>query len=164
MKYEPSVAWLWGSVYACFDTNCWILTSCGWEKDQELVNKRMGCSSVVTSQGLLIVGGWNSKETTEVVSQTGSRSSFPLSSEMQEHCVIQTSSSSAVLIGGSYTPKQALEYTGLDGPDSEVKSTNLPDLITGRANLGCGTYRHQGTLVGSSNPCFVTDLTLFPRC
>lgn len=155
MQYEPSVAWMWGALYACYGGSympamCYLFTKNGWEEGPDLIMwRRVGVSSVVTSRGLLIIGGdQESRETTEVVSQTGSRSSFPLSSKMQHHCVIKTSSSSAVLTGGSYTLKQALEYTGLDGPDSGVTSTDLPDLNTGRKAHGCGAYEHHGALVG----------------
>ena len=151
MMEGASVGWLGGAVYACYMFKCFILTASGWEAGPDLMNKRQGSRSVVTSQGLLITGGFHdSLKTTEVVSETGSKSSFQLSSEMQMHCIIQTSSSSIVLIGGSRNPSQVLEYSGLDGPDAGVTSTALPNLNIGRDRHGCGSYEHHGTLVGSS--------------
>ena len=134
------------------DHDCIILTDSGWEKGPDLIQLREHSSSVVTSQGFLITGGGNEddQDTTEVVSRTGSRSSFKLSSKMYNHCMIKTSDSSAVLTGGSNTLSQVLEYSGLDGPDAGVTSTALPNLNFPRKNHGCGAYQHNGTLVGSS--------------
>ena len=101
----------------------------------------------VTSRGLLLVGGTQSPNTTELLPTEGGDAvqSFPLEHEMSYHCSISLSPSSFILTGGDNTPNLVTEYSGLD--TGEVTTTELPPLIHGRFDHACGTYTSGDTQV-----------------
>ena len=56
-------------------TSCHSLTSGGtWEKTSELLESRVGYSSWASPSGLMLLGGWYSRRTTEMIQENGTSS------------------------------------------------------------------------------------------
>ena len=71
------------------------------------MSQRIVHGSAVTSRGLLLLGGYNSHQSTELVTNANtSAQSFHLKSNRYAFCVIQLSLSSMVLTGGWSTQRQ----------------------------------------------------------
>ena len=130
----------WGNtVITCYDDSCDQLSPSGWQHWRNTLYSRKYHTSVVTSQGLLLVGGLHSPTSTELLLwQPGqSREGFSLQHQRSSHCSIQTSPNTIVLTGGDY-PSSSLvtEYSGL-GAGEEVSSRDLPPLLHPRYGHAC---------------------------
>ena len=127
----------------------------GWQHWRKTLHTRQFHTSAVTSQGLLLLGGSYSPNTTELLPWEGgeSREGFSLQHDGHHHCSIQTSPGTIVLTGGPWSPGPAsslvTEYSGL-GSIEEVTSRELPPFLHPRALHACGWYS-----VGDSqvSPC-----------
>jgi len=128
-----------GQLVACRDFDCVVLAEDkdSWEVIEGPEESRVYHTSAVTSRGLLLIGGYNSPGTTELL-QAGQ--TFPLTRSMDEHCSIQVSESTIVLTGGRITLNLVTEYSGLETGGWEVTSKQLPSLVTGRRQHACGSY------------------------
>jgi len=126
-----------GQLVACRDFDCVVLVEDSWEGIEGPEESRVYHTSAVTSRGLLLIGGYNSPGTTELL-QAGQ--TFPLTHNLDEHCSIQVSESTIVLTGGRITLNLVTEYSGLETGGWEVSSKQLPGLVTGRRQHACGTY------------------------
>ena len=76
---------------ACYDSACYSLTRSGWLHYKDTVHTRQFHASAVLQNGLLLVGGSFSPDTTELVPLDGGNSTlgFFLENERQLHCSIQ---------------------------------------------------------------------------
>jgi len=126
-----------GQFVACRDFDCVALVGDAWEGIEGPELSRVYHTSAVTSRGLLLIGGYNSPGTTELL-QIGQ--TFPLTHNMDEHCSIQVSESTIVLTGGRITLNLVTEYSGLETGGWEVSSKQLASLGTGRRQHACGSY------------------------
>jgi len=122
---------------ACRDDACVSLDGDAWAQIQGPQQRRVYHTSAVTTRGLLLMGGYDSPGTTELL-QAGE--TFPLTHNLDEHCSIQLSESTVVLTGGRITFNTVTEYSGLDSGGWEVSSRELPSLNTGRRQHACGSY------------------------
>ena len=143
MSYGPTLNLVNGIIFVCFADSCDILTADGWQSGPSTVYSRRWHTSAVTSRGkLLLVGGFDSSATTELVSLDGgeSRESFTLSPTRDNHCSIQVDESTIIITGGKGEGYSlATEYSGLDEEDTTVQQ-QLPDLNAGREGHACGSY------------------------
>jgi hypothetical protein len=150
--HEPTVDTVAGRVLACYGASCLELTGSGWEAGPSTLYSRVGHTSAVTAEGLLLVGGhggMDSTTTTELLPAEGgpSKEGFTLQLGRQFHCSIQLSADTIVLTGGHTTGSLVTEHSGL-GTGGEVTTRELPALLTPRALHACGVYTVGGTQVG----------------
>ena len=76
---DGAVACGGGEGEAATQTNCYSLTSVGWQKSHQLQKRRSLHSSWSSPAGLLLIGGYHSGTTTEILSATDSSSTFSYS-------------------------------------------------------------------------------------
>jgi hypothetical protein len=147
--YYPTVDTVEGRVLACFWDSCLELTGSGWEAGPSTLHTRTVHTSAVTAEGLLLIGGSGSPNTTEFLPAEGgpTREGFTLQAGRMAHCSIQLSADTIVLTGGSGTFSLVTEHSGL-GTGGEVTTRELPALLTHRAGHACGVYTVGGTQVG----------------
>jgi hypothetical protein len=147
--YGLTVDTVEGRVLACFGVSCLELTGSGWEAGPSTLHTRIVHTSAVTAEGLLLVGGQYSPNTTELLPAEGgpAREGFPLQPGRQQHCSIQLSADTIVLTGGYTTKSLVTEHSGL-GTGGEVTTRELPALLTPRGGHACGVYTVGGTQVG----------------
>ena len=141
MSYGPTVNLVNGVIFACFANSCDILTREGWQSGPSSLFSRRWHTSAVTSRGLLLVGGFDSSHTTELLTLDGgeSQESFALSPARDNHCSIQVDESTIVLTGGKGEGYSLVtEYSGLEEEQPTVKQ--LPQLDVGREGHACGSY------------------------
>jgi len=136
--YSPTLDFYQDLLFACFGPSCVILTEAGWQEGPSLVEARSAHTSFVTSQGILLVGGGDSPNTAELVTEGGSTERFTFNPGRQGHCSVQVDSTTMVLTGGSPTESWATEYSGL--LEEEVTAKSLPGLSDGRWLHACGAF------------------------
>jgi len=137
--YGNTVSALEEKLVVCYNVTCWQLTDeSGWEVLATTKQSRRYHSAASTSHGLLLLGGSDSPETTEILQDNESLQSFALSPGRKNHCSIQVDSSTIVLTGGSRTTSTVTEISNVG--NEEVSIGDLPSLITGRRNHACGIY------------------------
>jgi len=142
--YGNTVTALGEELVVCYNVTCWQLTEeSGWGVLAVTRESRRYHSTASTSQGLLLLGGSDSPQTTEILQDNESLQSFPLSPGRKNHCSIQVDPSTIVLTGGSKTTSTVTEISNLE--NEEVSSRDLPSLITGRRNHACGIYTRAPT-------------------
>jgi len=119
-----------------------------WTNSHTLTQKRVGHSSWMTNKGLLLMGGWYSDTTTELLSLEGGQGvpSFEMEYRTKYACAIpDLDGHSVVLAGGGFhedDSKRVSRYN-LHGFVED-----MPQLTVGRMDLGCGSYqRDDGTQV-----------------
>ena len=131
-----------GSLVDCHGTTCNRLTpEEGWEEVVVLLEPRLGHTSAVISDDLLLlVGGKESSDTTELVdiARGESTASFTLQPGRQFHCSVQLTSDTVVLTGGLGTDTSVAEFSSLGESEPSVKE--LPGLQDGRRAHACGSY------------------------
>merc|ERR1719234_1270481 len=145
MSYGPTLNLVNGIIFACFAQACDILTAAeeGWQSGPSTIYSRRWHTSAVTPQGLLLVGGFDSSNTTELLPLDGgdSQESFTLSPSRDNHCSIHVDESTIVLIGGKGEGAGlSTEYSGLEGENYPTVK-QLPELIVGREGHACGSYK-----------------------
>ena len=88
---SPTVDILQGVPVACYGTACYELTEAGWLHYQDTLHAREYHTSAVLEEGLLLVGGYYSPSTTEVLLGNGGQASegFSLNPGRDTHCSIQ---------------------------------------------------------------------------
>jgi hypothetical protein len=114
--YGSTVDTVEGRVLACYYDSCLELTGSGWEAGPSTLHSRSHHTSAVTAEGLLLVGGYYSPTTTELLPAEGgpAREGFPLQPGRWGHCSIQLSADTIVLTGGTSTQSLVTEYSGLE--------------------------------------------------
>merc|ERR1711971_281468 len=123
----------------CQLNHCLRFINNTWQNGSQTLFSRYLHTSAVTSRGLLLVGGIEYSNTTEFLKEDGTaEESFPLLPGRSEHCSVQVSASSLVVIGGSGAWSLVTEYSGLE--DVAVTSRELPQLVEGRQAHACGSY------------------------
>ena len=149
MSYGPTVNLLDGVILACFANSCDQLTKEGWQAGPSTTKSRRWHTSAVLPQGLLLLGGFDSPDTTELLTLDGGagRESFSLIPGRDNHCSVQVDATTVVLIGGKKDAKNlATEYSGLVKDDDPIVK-QLPELLVGREGHACGTYHLEGRQV-----------------
>ena len=137
----PTLGRLQGSILACYETSCHVLSETGWQALATTLHSRRWHTASTTSQGLLLVGGDDpSFTTTELVSaeEADTREGFHLLHERKEHCAIQLSDSAIVLTGGRSSLSLVTEYSEVD--QQEATPRELASLVSGRYHHACGAY------------------------
>ena len=87
---QPSVSLLLGNVTACFGRSCQQLLDGGWSTGTMTMEEREGHTSATTSSGVLLLGGFYSPNTTELIQSDGqSRLGFSLLPGRSGHCSIE---------------------------------------------------------------------------
>ena len=97
--YGLTVDILQGLPVACYYTSCYQLTGAGWLHYQDTLHSRYRHTSAVLEEGLLLVGGYESRSTTEVLPVDGgeAREGFSLNPGRQYHCSIQVRLTNRIL-------------------------------------------------------------------
>ena len=158
--FDPSLNTWEDTLISCQGDSCDHLTPSGWQLWRQTLYSRVYHTSAVTSQGLLLVGGYDSPTTTELLPWEGgdAREGFALQHESFEHCSIQTSPGTIVITGGNIdsdyyvTSSLVTEYSKL-GAGEEVTSRELPPLLQPRLDHACGWYSVGDSQVRLVIPC-----------
>ena len=126
----------------CHGTTCnRLIPEDVWEELVELIEPRVGhTSAILANDLLLLVGGRESPSTTELVdiAKGKSTASFNLQTGRQFHCSIQLTSDTVVLTGGLSTETLVTEISNLG--EAETLVEELPALQEGRRAHACGSY------------------------
>ena len=85
----PSVDVVEGEVVACHGTSCSTLSGGVWGEGAVLRESRRWHTTATTARGLLLMGGFDSPNTTEVVVEGQAAVGFPLHPGRESHCSIQ---------------------------------------------------------------------------
>ena len=92
--FQPSVSLLLGNVTACFGRSCQQLLDSGWSTGIMTMEEREGHTSATTDSGVLLLGGFYSPNTTELIQSDGqSHPGFSLQPGRSEHCSIEVQNS-----------------------------------------------------------------------
>ena len=134
------------AVVACLDSACDRLTATGWQQLAELQPARVGHTSAVHGDRMLLVGGDARPATTEWVSSSLVEAGFDISPARTGHCSVHVTSH-VILSGGDVSPPIAIpdliatvvQYSLLDGTEQV-----LPSLNHFRKNHACGVYTSEG--------------------
>ena len=126
----------------CHGRTCNQLTpQNGWEEVVVLVEPRLGHTSAVLDDDLLLlVGGRDSSETTEMVDLAKGKSmiGFSVQPGRRFHCSTQLTADTIVLTGGLGTQTIVSEISNLREPEPSLR--DLPSLQEGRRAHACGSY------------------------
>jgi len=109
-----------------------------WTNYTSTMESRYDHTSWVSSAGLVLMGGYSSGTTTEIVPSGGGN--FSLLQNICYACAI-ADKDSTIITGGLWTQKVVARYT-LQG-----HVENLPEMNQGRYHHGCGSYYSSGTKV-----------------
>ena len=112
-----------------------------WE-NLTTIEWRVAHTSAITPDGLLLVGGSGSPNTTELIPKERDEEGymgFSLETGRQFHCSIQIDETSIVLTGGLGTEFLVTEHTELGDLDDAV-NREIANLTTGRYYHACGMY------------------------
>jgi len=123
-------------IITCCDNNCDVFQAGQWEHLVNTVEYRDEHSSIVTSDGILLLGG-NGTNTTEVIPPTG-EDAQPGTFDIRhgrDHCTIALSQDIAIVTGGTNTYDLVTSYT-LPGGSPRA----LPSLQEGRWGHACTWY------------------------
>merc|ERR1711892_140161 len=119
-----------------------------WTYSHTLDHKRVGHSSWITNKGLLLMGGWYSDTTTELLSLEGGQGvpSFEMEYRTKYACAIpDLDGHSVVLAGGGFHEDDSKRVSRYN---IHGFVEDMPQLTVGRMDLGCGSYqRDDGTQV-----------------
>jgi len=118
----------------CYELTPNSLTA--WTKYADLNKTRFQHLTWESSQGLVVMGGWDSPTTAEVVN---GNISFPHSSIRRACGITDTETDSVIVTGGSDTPSNVFRYN-LTGLIEE-----LPTMNQGRQFHGCASYKDKTT-------------------
>merc|ERR1712179_235163 len=117
-------------------TTCISFTSGKWVASHTLGESRWHHNSWGTEEGMLLLGGEESPDTTENILQ--GQPGFPMKYSISNACSISDLTSSTLIItGGEYTMRTVSRY----GPHGFLE--DLPALVVGRQYHGCGSYYRQ---------------------
>merc|ERR1719285_54631 len=145
MSSRPSLDFVSGKLVVCFHTGCDVFTGTTWEPLQDTWKDRWEHGSAVINDFILLVGGFNARNSTERMPVDGgeSKPGYSFKPGREKHCLIKTGASSIVLTGGLFYDDMVTEHSGL-GPGDEMITRELPSLIQARDNHACGMYQNAG--------------------
>jgi len=130
-----------------FTSSCYLLTSSGYKSMPGLKNKRGFATSVVTSLGLWVTGGFDGDQvldTTEIWSNNQSRPHMRLPERMSNHCLTYLNKTHVLLTGG-YTlsgfSSAAYIYNEEEG------FTRIEDMKIERGDHGCSVINDSTVIV-----------------
>ena len=136
-------------VIACYDKSCDELTDIGWVHAQDLLHQRYFYTSIVTTDGMLLIGGAavnGGNETEELIPINQGPNQPAFSLEWWKYtdgsiCSIKINDTSLVLTGGdrSHSESMVTELSKI-GTWKNVGFKDLPKLNSGRAKHACGSY------------------------
>ena len=136
-------------VLACYSKSCDQLTASGWDKAHDLLFERNFYTTIVTSDGMLLIGGASvngGNETEEMVPINNGPNEPAFSLEWWKFtdrsiCSIKVSDTSLVLTGGdrSHSKMMVTQLSKL-GTWKNVAFKGLPQLNSGRSKHACGSY------------------------
>ena len=136
-------------VLACYSKTCDQLTKNGWEHTQVLLFERYFYTTIVTNEGMLLIGGAGpngANETEELIPVNNGPNEPAFSLEWWEYtdgtiCSIKIDNNSFVLTGGgrSHSEKRVTLLSKLK-TWKNVTMTELPQLNSGREKHACGSY------------------------
>jgi len=144
-------------------TSCLEFTSGSWKLSHNLIYPRYGHTSWTTPDGgVLLVGGYYSNTTTEVLSllsdQGDATELFSLEYPSSYSCLIDEGDT-FLLVGGFQQENRVSRYN-IDG-----WLENLDDLNTGRFNHGCTQYQDEdGAMVNVVCGGFDTSYSFLDSC
>lgn len=128
---------------------CLSFTSGKWVTSNNLVEERDGHCSWQTEEGLLVLGGLWSPDTSEIVDLAGEQGgpSFNLQYSAAASCSMPDPTSNSVIVTGGYT-QSGYNYDRVVRYGVLGFVEDLPRLNVGRYSHGCGTYnRGDGQMV-----------------
>lgn len=125
-----------GGVYPSTSNTCLKLseTGQGWQEYKTLNKPRQAHSSWKSPDGIVLMGGFFSGKSTEIVGSSGSRSRFSLQDNTTNACAI--SDEDEVVITGGFGNRKSVKVYNLLG-----FNRNLPDLNFGRQYHACASYQ-----------------------
>jgi len=153
--------------------SCLTLTARGrWERTttyiHALLEERHSHVSWASPSGTILMGGWDSRRTSEKIDESGTSSySFNLEYDTVEACAINLGSS-VILTGGYYSPTYS-SHPRVSEYDEAGFIRYLPDLNQGRRRHGCShyedgegrkTYLVSGGLNGDDGALSTTEVLL----
>jgi len=118
-------------------STCVTFDSGEWATSHTLVEWRFGHSSWQTDQGVILMGGWDSRDTSEIVPMTAEQGelAFALEHSTRYACSMSDLTSDTVIITGGHDNLQTVSRYGTQG-----FLEDLPPLLVGRLGHGCGAY------------------------
>ena len=143
-----------GGYYA--RSTCITFSSGEWVTSHALVEERVSHNSWSTRAGMMLLGGWYSPTSTEIIMQ-GEYSGVPgFTMESRTHaCSIPDKTTDTIIItGGINTTNTVTRYDGLGFLE------DLPSLTDGRYDHGCGAYVTED---GIQVSCII-NYTLYSAC
>ena len=125
------------------DGSCLTFSDGVWRKTHSLVNKRLYHSVWSSSEGLLLMGGVGAGNSTEIIKDGYySAESFPLKYEIVLACQIQFDEM-VIVTGGQDSENAVFAYDN----QGLLEEYDLPDLLEGRYNHGCGHYVNNENII-----------------
>jgi len=132
---------------------CLIFSAGNWTTYSSLIGTRAGHSSWQTEEGIFLIGGMDfsgeySRMDSEYVPNLGDQGepSFSLKYPVLFSCGIPDISSNSIIITGGYNNQQYSNQ--VTRYDEEGFVEDLPSLLVGRSNHGCGSFiRSDGNMV-----------------
>jgi len=124
------------------ETTCLTFSSGGWGIRNTLVDMRTSHCSWETDEGLLLMGGYISPNTSEIAttSSTQAEPSFTMHAMTAESCSIADLTSESGIITGGYHGHPYYLSNKVTRYDKLGFLENLPSLLIGRTMHGCGAY------------------------
>ena len=152
----PSITFIGETIVACYVEACDKLEEGASVKMADTLHNRTGHSTAIVDNKLLLVGGFRSPNTTEMIAVPGGEveESFNLLGEgIKDHCSIQTSKYVTVLTGGYWRSGGSYQVTEFSGLNGVVTRQSLPGLNRARTNHACGQYLSGQSQVISTLHC-----------
>ena len=144
MWYGPTANFVAGQLVACYEYTCerYDDSDDSWTKIADTRSWRQYHSSAQHEDRILLIGGFDSRGSTEWIPTDGGDSQIGpwVVRHGAWHCTIQVSSDLIVVTGGYKTNDYVTEYQ-LTGDATETVMTSL---INGRSSHACGVYREAG--------------------
>lgn len=128
-----------GGVYPGTSRTCLELTQsgAGWKKySSTLSESRTGHSAWKSPDGIVLLGGYHSGDTTELVTREDISSKFSLNTNIRDACAI-SDGVHVVITGGSGNRRNVSVYS-MSGFNK-----TLPQLSVGRQYHACALYRDE---------------------
>ena len=131
-------------VLACYAKTCDQLTESGWEQTHDLLFERYFYTTIVTNEGMLLVG--STTETAELIPVNNGPNEPAFTLEWWEYtdgkiCSVKIDNNSFVLTGGgrSHSARRTTLLSKLQSWKN-VSIKELPQLNSGREGHACGSY------------------------
>ena len=131
-------------IIACFSDSCYVMDEGQWVHPVNTVENREGHSSMVISDGVMLLGG-DGTYNTEVIPPAGEAQPGQFSiMHGRSHCTIALSTTLGIVTGGWDTSALVTSYL-LPGGSPRP----LPSLQEGRYSHACSSYQREQEQVGA---------------